>query len=1103
MDLRVIDPQDPRRSVFASNEMRTSKYTLLNFFPVALYLAFRLSTNFYFLIIAILQSWSKVSPVGPMTAVTPLVLVVGIVLLREAIEDHNRHVLDLKTNTKSIQVLRYGEILSVLWQDIRVGDIIQIFDKEAFPADGLLLSTSEDNGACLIDTSNLDGEANLKTRVALNATAAIKFETKQPAFQVKCEPPNVDLYKFTGTLSIASAVFALDEQQLLPRGSTLRNTKHIVLLVVYTGHETKMMLNAKKPYHKFSHVDSIMNQIVIFIFVFQVLLCILGSIYHNAWTSNSAFESLFVNPLGFESDSDLVAGIITFLSFVVLLNTFIPSSLVVSVELVKAIHAKFIGWDLQMQLPNGECAVANTPALMEELGQVKYLFSDKTGTLTENRMEFRKCSVAGHVYAYVPAPPPSAKEFKLSPSLAPTVSEHTLQQGTSAASILAAVGVPKVRSLTELQKAGVHLGTPEATFIQAMALCHTVMCEKPAVDAPPDALVQYVADSPDEGALVRAARDLGLAFAGRTNRTMTLTATKSPPGGPTLPFELLHVLAFNSTRKRMSVIVQGSDGKIELICKGADCTILELCNDFGSQSKDCILEHLKQFAIEGLRTLCFAKRELTPVEYESWQQRYQTAELLLQGREASMEALVCEIEQKMTYLASTAIEDKLQDGVPETVTRLLRAGIKIWVLTGDKVETAVEIGRSCRVIAKDMVEVFLQGNTVSELAKNLAALRAPVSKASGTESPRQALVIDGFSLSFALMPQNRKQFLQFTLECAAVIVCRMSPLQKALVVELVKESVPGITMAVGDGANDVSMIRAAHVGVGVSGQEGHQAVRSADFAIQQFRHLDRLLLFHGRLSYYRVTQCINYFFYKNVIFTAPQFIYGIYSLFSGTTYYSGLYIQAFNMLYTAAPVVARALMEKRLPDSLSVQFPELYYSGNNNARLLFSLPRTGLICIIGIIHAIVVTTFPLVFLDQTNGMPYMDLYCDGITAYISIIIIVTMLIFLETCNWTGWVVFSYVGSFAFFVGSCLIYDGMLSELYGDWARLFAAPTFWLTVVLTVAVCVLPILANQGYRENFLEHADPVHVLRRAKLFAKVMDSHRSLKQPGPTSAVGE
>ncbi|OQS05352.1 P-type ATPase (P-ATPase) Superfamily [Thraustotheca clavata] len=1108
LDYRTIDPSKPPvANQFVSNQVRTSKYTMLNFLPVGLYLAFRLSTNFYFLIIAILQSWSVVSPVGPTTAVAPLVLVVGIVLLREAIEDHNRHILDVKTNTKEITVLRAGEMHELKWQDIQVGDIVQVLDNENFPADGLILSTSEPSGTCLIDTSNLDGEANLKTRIALPATKEIVFGKKDPlpAFRVKCEPPNVDLYKFTGILTKDSASFALDERQLLPRGSRLKNTRNAVLLVIYTGHETKMMLNAKRPYHKISHIDGVMNQIVVIIFVFQVLLCIVGAIYHSSWISTSLFEQLYVYPNGNSGSSDLVSGVLTFLSFVVLLNTFIPSSLVVSVELIKAIHSKFIVWDLQMRSDTGEGAVANTPALMEELGQVKYLFSDKTGTLTENRMEFRKCSVNGHIYEMISAI--SKKESQILTAEITTTGSDPTQTYTSTASLLNSPQSQKVQSivhnqkmhaLLDLQQATERWGSPEATFIEAMALCNTVMCDA-ASDFSSPSSVQYIADSPDEGALVRAARDLGLALSARTNSMITLTVLSGKNAGMAAKYEVLHILAFDSARKRMSIIIRTPNGTIQLICKGADCTILELCNDFGQQSKDTIMNHLKEFAIEGLRTLCIAKRALADAEYARWKQRYEAAELLMQGREASMEALVCEIEQKMTFLATTAIEDKLQDGVPETVARLLRAGIKIWVLTGDKAETAIEIGRSCGVIAKNMSEVMLQGSNVPEVAKNLASLRGL------RHSKRLALIIDGFTLSFALMPQNRKHFLQFTMECAAVVVCRMSPLQKALVVELVKESIHGVTMAVyvstycGDGANDVSMIRAAHVGVGVAGQEGNQAVRSADFAIQQFRHLDRLLLFHGRSSYFRVTQCIKYFFYKNIIFTAPQFIYGIFSLFSGATYYTGIYIQAFNVFYTAAPVVARALLEKQLPDSTSMQFPELYFSGNS--KLLFSLQKIGITSTIGLLHGFIVTLLPLSFLDGVHGINSMDFYCDGLTTYISIIFIVTFVIMLETCNWTTWTAFFYLGSLVLFIVSSLIYDGLMGEIYRVWTRLLSTPTFLLTMLLTVSVCVLPLLAIQGYSENFLEdRTDPIHILRRAKLPNKVMNSQQPV--PGPNSSNG-
>ncbi|CAK4652633.1 unnamed protein product [Aphanomyces euteiches] len=1057
---RVIRPFEPASELrFVTNHVRTSKYTVWTFLPMGLFLAFRLSTNFYFLVIAVLQSIPLISPLGPLTAIFPLVLVVSIGLLREAMDDHKRKVSDCKANSKPASVWRQGRVIDVTWQDILVGDILRVVDHDTFAADGVVLATSEPHGQCRIETSNLDGESSLKTRSACIATAettnVLTFSV--PRFTIACNPPDVDMYTFTGVLKMQEGGdFALDEQQFVPRGASLEHTKWVDIVVVYTGHETKVMKNAKAPHHKWSHVDGMVHRAVILLFLVQVALCAIGAAYHIHW--GLVYEVLLLG----ESDDKVVDGFLTFLSFVVLLNTFIPSSLVVSLELIKTIHAKFIDWDSSMrQFSTGQSAAVTSSALVEELGQISYVFSDKTGTLTQNVMVFRKCSVRGRVYASLEEAPPSDSprnalvEWEIDSK---TTRESHL---TSLSRRESLVQPAHVQTLDELrQRVRDDDDSIEARFVLAMALCHSVVATP---SAPGN--VMYSADSPDEGALVSTASDLGVKFLGRDT-----SGSQSAGRGPVLlvvakehlkiqiarhRVELLCVLAFTSRRKRMSVIVRDLDANtIKLICKGADSVVLDRCVSFGT-SRDAVDGHLKAFAAEGLRTLCFAERIIESNTFEKWLKTYREAELATTDRERRVEAAASEIEQDLTFLATTAIEDKLQEGVAETIARLVRAHIKIWVLTGDKVETAVEIGRASHVISNDMVQVLVEGST----------------------KPK-ALIVDGLTLSFALMPTNRRQFLAVATNCATVIVCRMSPLQKALVVELVKDGIAGcVTMAVGDGANDVSMIRAAHVGVGIMGEEGNQAVRSADVAIPRFHHLDRLLLYHGRLSYSRVTQCINYFFYKNVACTAPQFIFGIFSLFSGTTIFSSLYIAAFNMCFTFLPVIARAVFEKKIPDVVANQYPELYRVGPTNTE--FSLLTIIQVGCIGLYHALVVTLIPLIVFEKYQGVRFTDFEVDGVAMYICIMLVTSCMIFVNTSHWTQLTVVSYWGSLFSFFACALVYDSMSGDLYGAWTRLISSPAFWLTIVLTTSLCVLPSFAVQGYVENFFQ-VDPVHVLQRVR-----------------------
>lgn len=509
-------------------------------------------------------------------------------------------------------------------------------------------------------------------------------------------------------------------------------------------------------------------------------------------------------------------------------------------ELVKYYQAFLINSDLDIYYPETDTpAVCRTSSLVEELGQIEYIFSDKTGTLTCNVMEFKQCSIGGIQYS---------REV-------PEDRRATVEDGVE-------VGLHDFKKLHENRKTH---PTREIIhhFLALLATCHTVIPErKDDTDE-----IKYQAASPDEGALVEGAVELGYAFVARKPRAVSISVE-----GKQYDYELLNICEFNSTRKRMSTILRCPDGVVRVYTKGADTVIMERLSKDNPMMEDT-LQHLEDYATEGLRTLCLAMREVPDDEYAQWAAIYDKAATTINDRAEELDKAAELIEKDLTLLGATAIEDRLQDGVPDTIHTLQTAGIKIWVLTGDRQETAINIGMSCKLISEDMTLIIVNEDTAQatrdSLTKKLNALKGQME--SGSEVEALALVIDGRSLTFALEKDLEKTFLDLAVACKAVICCRVSPLQKALVVKLVKRHLPALLLAIGDGANDVSMIQAAHVGVGISGMEGLQAARSADVAIGQFRFLRKLLLVHGAWSYQRISRVILYSYYKNITLYMTQF----------------------------------------------------------------------------------------------------------------------------------------------------------------------------------------------------------------------------------------
>ena len=526
------------------------------------------------------------------------------------------------------------------------------------------------------------------------------------------------------------------------------------------------------------------------------------------------------------------------LTFIILFNRFIPISVYVTIDILKLFQAKFILWDLNLYCEkiNSSPIIKNND-LIEDLGQIEFIFADKTGTLTYNQMEFKKCSIKGQLYD--------------------TIDELKMQEKT-----------PGI-----------------CEFLEILSLCHTVIPEDRG------GITVYEAASQDEEALVQASKELGYKFISNSSGQYILEVNNE-----CLDYKVIGINELTSERKRMSVVIEPMSDRNRgpvLYCKGADTVMFDRCT-INQNYSESTLAHLESFASSGLRTLVLAKKELSSEEAEEFKKKYMTAKNALYNKAKRLEDIANEIENNMEYIGITAIEDKVHEGVSETISNLMHAGIKIFILTGDKPETAVNIAYSTKLFNSNMSIVTLTNKNLQETENSLIGalskfLFYPNRNSSIVYRPENAsndqtssfdkiitasfiklnkdklnikaipkrrikslnigLVIDGISLSYIMSSEQLQSYLIMLFSISQSVICgRMSPQQKAQLVKLVKESFDfkPCTLAVGDGGNDVPMLQQANVGIGILGKEGSQAANSSDFAIPTFQYLDKLILYQGR-----------------------------------------------------------------------------------------------------------------------------------------------------------------------------------------------------------------------------------------------------------------
>ncbi|XP_060119468.1 phospholipid-transporting ATPase VA-like, partial [Heteronotia binoei] len=1027
---------------------------------------------------------------------------------------------------------------------------------------------------------------------------------------------------------------ALYKDNLLLRGCTIRNTEEVSGIVIYAGHETKALLNNNGPRYKRSKLERQMNVDVLWCVLILIVMCLFSAVGHGIWVwqYDDKRKPVFDVP-GPDGNylSPAVAAVYLFLTMIIVFQVLIPISLYVSIEIVKICQVFFIHQDKDLYDEETDfqlqCRALN---ITEDLGQIQYIFSDKTGTLTENKMVFRRCTVSGIEYSHdanarriamyqeadsedeETAPKggmlsqrdsisshqsikvvhrnQSTKSHRRTGSRVEAKRASILSKHTAFSSPMEKDITPDPNLLAKVNECASYLEimrshdhplsqlSPELSdifdFFIALTICNTVVVTSPNQprqkvriryelkspvktiedfirrltpsrltsgsnnssssslatskstlragssiisstsaestllkleeklanssqmnnngyssqqakwtpgEEPGEGELRYEAESPDEAALVYAARAYDCALVGRLPDQVSIEL----PHLGRLTFELLHILGFDSIRKRMSVVVRHPlTDEINVYTKGADSVIMDLllpCSSDDPRDKhqkkirSKTQDFLNLYAADGLRTLCIAKKVLSKEEYACWLKSHIEAESAIDNREELLFQSATRLETDLHLLGATGIEDRLQDGVPETIANLRKAGLKIWVLTGDKQETAINIAYACKLLDHDEEIITLNADSpetcgtlleqhlhcieskfsVEKSSQNTTAKFIPLYMPSSSVTPNLGLVVDGRTLAYALDKALEDKFLLLARRCRSVLCCRSTPIQKGMVVKLLRDKLKTMTLAIGDGANDVSMIQVADVGVGISGPEGMQAVMASDFAIPKFRHLEKLLLVHGHWCYSRLANMVLYFFYKNAMFVALLFWYQFYCGFSGASMIDQWYLIFFNLLFSSLPQLISGVLDKDVPADILIAVPHLYKSGQDMEEYQ---PHMFWMNMIDALYQSLVCFFIPYFTYYDSDV---DIFSWGTPVTTVALFTIILHLAIETKTWTWLHLSSCVFSIGLFFTVALIYNAACpicyppSNPYWIMEKLMGGPMFYLTCFITPAVALLP------------------------------------------------
>jgi phospholipid-transporting ATPase len=1067
---RIVYVNDEPRNEegkYADNVIKTSKYNIITFLPLNLFEQFRRIANFYFLFILLIQLIPDISPFPIASTAAPLGFIIFVTMAKDGFEDFKRHREDAIANSKLFLRLNTGaeQFEKTPSQELKVGSILKINKNEDFPTDCIILLSSKADNTCYVSTAELDGEVTPKVRAAINVfKSSNEMDLVRLRGTLTTVPPNKSLYGFEGTLSPSDLDREMEKKPLgdenvVYRGSKLINTDWVCVFTFATGRETKLMLNRSPRTYKFTEFERLLNKCVI------LSLCL--QIFVNGFIATGTTIVWEWPELKFASSAYTWG--YNFVTAFILFSYMIPIALYVSMEFVKLGQAKIMENDdhlsITTTLQTGE-TVKQTMKVkssnqVDDLGMIEYVFTDKTGTLTRNQMELSQVSIDGQIFYNDEIP---AFEDKANESVKRAVTEiFTKNAEVKEDGVTGPLGVDVDIARQFFFNQAVN------NSLVPKVKGHAEGDDKQDADAlnSVDPMTMgYLGESPDEISLAEALRANGLFLQCRVSdmiRVRTLNGQQQ-----IFDFTVYGMLKFSSDRKRMSVVARCPDGQYRLYTKGADAKVVPLTrNDTpdDARRKDTAMKQLLEFAHKGSRTLVFASKVLSDDEFKSWKSQYDEASTSLVDREKKIEASFVAIEKEMTLNGCTAVDDQLQNGVPEAVESLIDANIVIMVLTGDKQETAVSIGKASRIIRPGSKLLYVNADNEESVSLILDDIINDYKMDSPEYKSKEflAMVIDGFSMEIGVTKLHHK-FMTVFLKCSTIVCNRATPSQKALIVATVKDDMKKMCLAIGDGANDVSMIQTAQVGVGIQGKEGAQAALTADFVLHRFRHLNRLIFVHGRYSYLRATRVVCFQFYKNTFFPMPMFWYSIFSGYTSQPLYDSYILTLFNVIFTGLPPITIGWHEKDISEGTALLHPQAFAMFRKHRR--FNMKQYGAWMALGLFHSVLTYFFSHGIYTQdvlSKDGKVCGLYCWGNLSVAAAIILINGVYLIYTFQWNALSVWSSALGILGYFATYLLFgssNDISPDLYGSLQYFFGiGHTYFYLIFICVVGFAPPLVFN--------------------------------------------